>query len=105
MVFYVLVIHVRISRKYGFNNVMATRPLTIDIDGHISRLPDGVPLQVNPAMNDTDAPQLLQMQASIQATLEMTLNAMFDYRVQYSTNDIQAGVAKLPTGCIYLVYE
>jgi hypothetical protein len=84
---------------------MATRPLIIDEDGSIARLPEGMPLQVNPALEDNEAPQWSQVLMSIQASVEASIKAMFEYKIQYSTEDIEAGVAQLPTGCVYLVYE
>jgi hypothetical protein len=84
---------------------MATKPLIIDTNGCISQLSDGMPLQVNPAVGIDDAPQMIQVQALVATMLEETIRNVFAYQIQYSPNDIQAGVAALPTGCVYLVYE
>ena len=84
---------------------MAVRPLVINEDGCDTLLPDGVPLSTNPAVELEDVPQMGQMQAYVMSTLQQMVLSILDYRIQYSTEDIEAGVAGLPTGCVYLVYE
>ncbi|MDR2117377.1 MAG: hypothetical protein LBP87_13450 [Planctomycetaceae bacterium] len=80
-----------------------TRPLVIDDSGRDAELPEAMSLLVSPASGEypDEVMTAFQTQALVQAALE----SMFQYKIQYSTTDIQAGVAKLPTGCVYLVYE
>jgi hypothetical protein len=83
---------------------MATRPLVINKeDGRDAELPLDTSLLVTPAtgVHPNEVMTSYQTQAMVQSALE----SMFAYKIQYSMTDIQAGVAKLPTGCVYLVYE
>jgi hypothetical protein len=82
---------------------MATRPLIINEDGFDSVLPHDVPLLTSPATGDE--PDEVMTSFQTQAMMASSIESMFAYKIQYSMEDIQAGVAKLPTGCVYLVYE
>jgi hypothetical protein len=83
--------------------MVVARPLIIKEDGFNAELPLDMSLRTSPATGDD--PNEVMTSYQTQAMMASSIESILAYRVTYSMDDIQAGVAKLPTGCVYLVYE